>query len=239
MKIKKLIELIEIEKDFDIKFIPLGPGQSRKNVLTIYATENGIAYWEDADVSFLSIDESCERMVYDITQYLVKNIRGLDENTRERDKYLAISEILIAIDLIKGGKGEIDLDQAKNYVNRLNQKVSNLLDFSEISNMKDLIDTILKDKLYRELCFSVTEIMCNKKDRYRGYNNQEKKYIFGNKMYHENLDVVVITLYNDCVEVLHQIEGNQRSKTLDMRREHSTEEKIFSALDCWKSAFWN
>lgn len=116
---------------------------------------------------------------------------------------------MIAIDRFYGGKGIIDLDKAKIYVDKVDKAIIEALSFDEISDMRNLIDIIKGDKLYREMSFVVNEVGCNRDDRYRGYTKQENKYCFGNQKYHEDLDVVCITVYNDFVEILHRAEGRE------------------------------
>jgi len=237
MKIKDLIDLIEIKKDFDIQFIPKGPGRGVPNELTIFPTSRGIGYWEDADIWFLGIDESCKEQVYEIKTLLKQNINGLNENEDELDKFLAVSELLIAIDRFEGGLGKFDIEKAKEYVSKINRKIVESLDFEDILGMKDLKYSIENNKLYRQLCFNVCEVYCNKKDRYRGYGNKEKRYCFGNEKYHEELDVVDITIFTNYIELSHRKEGREHHRDLDIRNDNTTEQKILSALDCWKCAY--
>jgi len=162
MKIIELIELIDLDKD--IPFIPLDAGKHPANELTIYSNADGICFWKDAEISSLSISENCKDKVYKIKRLLINHFNELDNNERELNKYLAVTELLIAIDLYREGKGTIDINEIKSYVNRLNSKMIESLDFKEIPNMKYLIDRVKKDKLYRECYFNIFEVMSNKYD---------------------------------------------------------------------------
>lgn len=237
MKIIELIKIIELSKDYDTPIILMNPGQHDESELSIYSTSQGVCFYKDQDIWFLSISDADK--AYDIKTLIEKNIREVYDNVRELNRYLAVSELLRAINIFNGGQGIIDFEKAKVYVNRINQQIGRSLDFHEIIKMENLIDLIKKDKLFRELFFSVNEVCCNRDERYRGYKKQENKYCFGNKKYHEDLDIVDITVYDDCVELLHRGEGRSHERDLDRRRPHTLEQKIISALDCWKCAFWN
>lgn len=237
MKIVDLIKIIGLDKDEFIPFILLGPGQHLNNELTIYPTPKGICFYKEADVRMLSFND--ENKLYDIKNLIEKDIKEVYNNGRELNRYLAVSELLISIDCFCGGKGDFDLKKARDYVSKINRKIIEALVFNEIADMKDLIHMIKKDKLYRELFFVVTEVCCNKSDRYRGYKQQENAYCFGNEKYHEDLDVVDITVYDDCVELLHREEGREHEQKLDLRRRYTLEQKIITALDCWRCFYWN
>ena len=235
MKIVDLIKIIGLDKENSMPFILLEPGQYSDKELAIYPTSRGICFYKEQDVWFLSIND--KNKIYDIEQSIQRNIREVYNNVRELNRYLAISELLIAIDRFYGGKGVLDLDKAKIYVDKVDKAIIEALSFDEISNMKNLIDIIKGDELYREMLFVVNEIGCNRDDRYKGYKKQENYYSFGNQKYHEDLDVVDITVYNDFVEILHRAEGREHERKLDQRRQNTVEEKIISALDCWRCYF--
>lgn len=228
MKISDMIEILKINS---VPFIPLPPGYGEKGQLTIYATDKGICYWEDATIWFINIDENNKDFIYNIGNELKSNFYKLNDNHRELNKYLAVCQLLMAINKYKLGDGELPFGQIKKYVDCLNTHIYNSLDFNEISHMNDLIERIKEDSLYKELYFTVNEIKCRKSDRYRGYKNEENHYSFGNIRYHEKTDIVRITAYYDCVEMTFEPHGLSLEIPLDMRREHSLEGKIFSILD--------
>lgn len=234
MKISEMIEILNIN---NVPFIPYADGCGIKDTLTIYPTAKGISYWNNATIRFISIDKNNKDFIYEIGSKLKSEFYKLEANSRELNKYLAVSQLLMAIDIYNGGKGQVPSGQIKQYVDNLNAHIYNSLDFSEISQMSDLIECIRADELYRELLFSVHEVKSRKADRYRGYDKKENHYSFGNRKYHEDLDVVRITTYDDCIEFTSKSGDIMPEKQLDMRRKHTLEGKILSALDNWRSHY--
>lgn len=229
MQISEIIEILNID---DVPFVPYTGGYGTKGTLTIYSTNEGICYYKDATIWSISIgNDDNKDFIYKIGNQLKKKFYKLNDNHRELDKYLAVCQLLIAIDRYNGGNGQLSFEQIKKYVDDLNTHIYKSLDFNEISHMSDLIEKIKKDELYKELYFSVYEIKSRKADRYKCYNKEEKHYCFGNKKYHEKLDVVRITAYDDCVEMTFEPHGLALKTPLDERAEHTLEGKIFLILD--------
>ena len=69
---------------------------------------------------------------------------------------------------------------------------------------------------------------------------EKKDYSFGNIQYHEELDRVHITIYDDVVEIscTKEARGSYERK-LDKRKKYTSEDKIISALDFWRCNFGN
>ncbi len=234
MKIVELIKIIDLGKECNVPIIPLDYNKYDNSKTSIYPYSKGICFYKDQDIWSLSVSDA-----EDIRALIKEKIRGISNNVRELNRYLVVSELLKAIDIFYGGQGNIDFEKAKVYVDKLNQHIDITLDFQEIMGMENLIDIIRKDKLFRELCFYVNEVCCNRDDRYRGHKKQENKYCFGNKKYHEDLDIVDITVFHDYVELLHREEGRRHGRYLETIRPHTLEQKIIWALDCWMCAFRN
>lgn len=236
MKIIELVTILELDKDDSLPIRLLNGGQHPQNELSIYSTSQGICFFRDEKI--LSINNNnCSDMVYRIKTFLEKRVKEVNDNKRELDKYLAGSELLIAIDKYRGGEGNIDIEKAKEYVNTINRHIEDSLCFDDIIEMKELIEKIKKDKLYKELCFNVQEFCCKRADRFRGCIKHANRYCFGNKKYHEDLDLVHITIYDDCVELLHENEGRSYEYDLDNKVKHTLEQKIFFTLGCWQNIY--
>lgn len=235
MKISEMIEILNINNA--VPFIPYPGGYGKKEQLTIYSTNEGICFWEDATIWFISIDENNKDFIYKIGSQLKSKFYKLNDNHRELNKYLAVCQLLMAIHKYDSRNVQLSFEQIKKYVDDLNTHIYNSLDFNEISHMNDLIERIKGDEFYKELYFTVNEIKCRKADRYRGYQKKEKHYCFGNKRYHEKLDVVRITAYDDCVEMTCESGEIIPVMQLDMRTEHTLEGKIFLMLDKWRSHY--
>lgn len=234
MKIKEVIDIIG---DFNVPIIPIPAGRRQKGKLPIYATEKGVHFYKDDTIWGISTDNS--DMSYDIKMYLKRLDEKLEGNERELNKYLTVYELLSAIKSYKGENGNISFEQLKVYVALLNRKIIESLDFSEVSGMNDLIDLVSKDSLYREQIFNVSVVNCYKAQPFRGSTKPLKNYHFGNIEYHEELDKVNITLYNDCVELHHEAERISHKRNLDLEVEYTEEQKIFTALGCWRGYYLN
>lgn len=233
----KISEMIDILKFDDIPFMQYPGGYNQKGLLTIDATKEGVVYWKDATINYVSVDDDCKDYVYSTCSELKRHFNRLYNNERELIKYLAICELLSAINKYKSGNRQICFNEVKRYVNELNEHIYTSLQFEQVSHMKNLIDIIRKDELYRELCFNVHEIKSKKADQFTRFKKEENYYRFGNVKYYEILDVVQITVYNDCVELLMKAEstGIPVKRQLDMNKEHSLEGKLLTIIDAWRN----
>lgn len=239
MKIFDMIKILGLDTDESLPIIPDKPGKQPLNELSIYAKTDGVHFWENATIWFLSIDEKCKEEVDEIMKSIEDQIKETRENNqRELYKYVAVVELLKAIDNFNGGNGNFDMNTAQKYVGTINNKINESLDFADIQQMVELIEFIKKDSLYKELYFYVTEVQANKKERYRGGKAEEKKYKFGN-IYHEKSDVVHITVYNDYVELNCDFDERTFEGELKINREYTFEEKIFKAFDNWRNFYKN
>lgn len=237
MTIKEVISLMDIK---GIPFLPQMSGIRENGKLPIYATEQGVCYWKDESIWSIGIDEKSKGETYQVKQRIQNLVRGLDYDQREMDKYVAVYEVLLAIDEYRGEEGNIEPDTLKRYVEIINKAILDALDFQQIQKMADLMDIVVNDKLYRQMLFVVHEVDSMKEKQFSGYKVNKKNYSFGNIKYCEELDRVNITIYEDCVEIacMKEARGCYERK-LDIRRKYTSEEKIIVALDCWKCAYCN
>ena len=237
MTIKQVISLINIK---DIPFIPQMSGAREKGKLSIYSTNQGVCYWNGESIWSIGIDQNSQNEIYKIKQSLKNCAWELGNNNRELDKYVAVFEILHAINEYKGVDDDIKFDTIKRYVEMLNKEILDALDFQQISEMETLKNLIMKDNVYNQMLFSVHEVQSTKERQFSGYKIDKNDYSFGNIKYHEELDRVHITLYDDCVEIFCEMEARvSHERKLDTRKRYTSEEKIISALDCWRCSFWN
>lgn len=221
MKISEIVEILNIP---DIPFCPQMYGNPNKG-LTIYASNQGVCYSEHASVWFLGEDEKCKDQVKQLKYELSNIFKGLEGNSRKLDRYVAVSELLLAIQQYSGVQSSLDsiTEKIVEYAEKLNQAIIDSLDFSQIEDKKDLIDYITKDKLYHELLFNVDE-------------EHGPKYTFGNMKYHEELDVVNITISGDSVS-LHMAAEGAKTYSDTLRPNSTSEQKIFRALYTWRCAY--
>ena len=237
MTIKQVISLINIK---DIPFIHQMSSVREKGKLSIYSSEQGVCYWNGESIWSIGIDQNCQNEIYKIKQSLKNCSWELGNNDRELDKYVAVYEILYAINEYKGIDDDIKFDTVKRYVEILNKEILDSLDFQQILEMETLKNLIIKDKLYNQMIFNAHEVQSTKERHFSGYRIEEKDYSFGNIQYHEELDRVHITIYDDVVEIYCEIEGRGSYECkLDKRKRYTSEDKIISALDCWRCSFWN
>ena len=123
----------------------------------------------------------------------------------------------------------------------INKEIIDSLDFQKIREMENLKYLIKNDRVYNQMQFNVYEIQSTKEMQFSvGKKDEEECLLFGNINYHEELDIVCIKIYEDCVEIHCKIEaGECYERKLDIRKKYTLEEKIISALDCWEEKFWN
>lgn len=232
MKISEMIKILDIKNP--PKFIPLQPG-NYFNKSTIFATNEGVCYWTDATIWFCSISEKSKQQVDDIKCHLINYKNDLQSDERKLNRCVAVSELLIAINSHKGIKEKINTNLIFEYENILKLHITNVLDFCEISDMNTLISVIKNNNFFNELLFSATIVKSTEKNHYKGYEKEQKNYRFGNKLFHEELDKVQITAYDDFVKLTFEASGNTYKKNLSINKILSDEEKILSALDYWKN----
>ena len=120
----------------------------------------------------------------------------------------------------------------------LNNEILKALDFQQISEMKTLKNLIMENKLYNQMLFSVREVRGTKARPFSEQGVEKKDYCFGNIKYHEELDIVHITIYDNLVEIWCEKEAREKIKReLDIKERFTLEEKIILALNCWKGYY--
>jgi|GEM_PF-4173609 len=237
MTIKQVISLINIK---DIPFIPQMSGIREKGKLSIYSSKQGVCYWNGESIWSIGIDQNCQNEIYKIRQRLKNCSLELGDNDRELDKYVAVYEILYAINEYKGIDDDIKFDTIERYVEILNKEILDSLDFQQILEMETLKNLIIKDKLYNQMLFNVHEVQSTKEREFSEYRIEKKDYSFGNIQYHEELDRVHITIYDDVFEIsCAKEERGSYKRKLDKRKRYTSEDKIISALDSWRCSFRN
>lgn len=115
-----------------------------------------------------------------------------------------------------------------------------ICNLEEIQKMSEL-STFIKDKekIYSKYFFVVNSYTENKQDIYRYPNKkQELRFSLGSK---QNLDLVSINAYRDCVELYDIGEGKSYTVEFDKRNidNITLEEKIVSALGKWEDYYYN
>lgn len=229
MKLSKMIDIINFNKN--IPFIEYNTMKNDKNTLMI--NEKGIYYWEETDISsFETFDDTNHYRLF--SKKISDNFNGISSN-KEKEIYYAVLSILHAIGTWKNKTGlnfnrdEYINPNTREYVNIVKEEIMNKLDFSQISNMKDLISIIKENSLYKYLLFHVNEC-----------NDSKKKLTFGNIKYYETLDVVNIDIYDDYIKLCYENEGMSHEFELNLRdKNKSVEEKIIFALYNWRDYFYN
>ena len=129
----------------------------------------------------------------------------------------------------------------------LDAKIAEQLDFDAIKEMEQLISVIRKDPFYRELVFSVTVYDCHYRERNGVHGDWAKKnctqYRFGNVQLHEDMEVVMICIYDDCVELMEQRGGafrmdrKRRSDDYKKTKTRLIEETLLRTLAEWEHQF--
>lgn len=113
------------------------------------------------------------------------------------------------------------------------------LDFSKISGMNDLIETITEDKNFPKRLFTVTIIYHNKGSNTTP-SHPKNIYTFGyrtiNDVFKKNN--VYIQIYDDSIDIQDMQKGSLPTITASAKK-LLDEEKIITALDCWKSHYEN
>ena len=101
------------------------------------------------------------------------------------------------------------------------------------------IREVKNNLFYKQLVFIIEGVNCRKQDKYKGYKKESVKYCFGNKKYHEDIDKVFISIYDDVVMLRYDRDGRSYQRNLRTNKEYTDESKILEALDCWKCAIYN
>lgn len=235
MTVKQVIFLMNIK---NIPFISQADDVRKDGTLSIYSTERGVCYGENESIWSIGSNQTNKNKHYSIKQKLEQYKPELDGNDRELDKYVAVYEILYVINEYKGANDSFQIDIIEKYVEILNNEILKALDFQQISEMKTLKNLIMENKLYNQMLFSVREVRSTKARQFSEQGVEKKNYCFGNIKYHEELDIVHITIYDDLVEIWCEKEAREKIKReLDIKERFTLEEKIILALNCWKGYY--
>lgn len=231
MKLTELLEITGLGQT--APFIVYEYGDGEKDTLTI--KKNGIYFWQEATIdSFGNFDSNEHKS--EISRFIESYVYA---NISQQPIYYAVCSVLYNIATIKGiaVEGYISSNLKVN-VDRILQGIKANLDFAQVSKMGTLINKIAEDKLYQQLLFNVTERRFQKK-MFGVYANQNPiKYSFGNIKYYEELKIVDITVYDDCVKLTYQFTGKSFERQFESSREVFTlEEKILAALDNWRCQY--
>lgn len=159
MTIKQVISLINIK---DIPFLPQMSGTGKKEKLPIYSTNQGVCYLEEVSIWSIGSDKNIRNEIYRIIQKWKKYDPKLDSDERELNKYVAVYEILDAINEYKSVDDDIKFDTIKRYVEMINKEIIDSLDFQKIREMENLKYLIKNDRVYNQMQFNVYEIQSTK-----------------------------------------------------------------------------
>mgnify|MGYP005755374155 FL=1 len=238
MTVLDLIEILQLNKGNNI-FTPLPSGSYFKTHSVFDVSSKKIIFHKELTLS--EFYDSKKDISYDLITYIQKNVGSVYNNERELLRYFSVFQLLIAIDQASGNENCASYDKyletAKQYVTKINQTIIENYQTDDIQDMQKLIYILSNTSLYRELFFHVQVFDYN--NRRPCPNKKSKNFSFGNKRFHNELDKVHITIYNDYVELWHPIEGRSHARELSPNRTLSLEQKIIAALDCWQTYYKN
>lgn len=238
MTVLDLIEILQLNKGNNI-FTPLPSGSYFKTHSVFDVSSKKIIFYEELTLS--EFYDSKKDKSYDLITYIQKNVESVYNNERELLRYFSVFQLLIAIDLASGNENCASYDKyletAKQYVTKINQAIKENYQTDDIQDMQDLKYILYSTPLYLELFFDVQVFDYDKKRPCP--NKKSKDLSFGNKRFHNEMDKVHITIYNDYVELWHPIEGRSHERELSPNIDLSLEQKIITALDCWQTYYKN
>lgn len=236
MTVLDLIEIMELNKENDI-FIPLPSGPYFVSHSIFEVSSKKIIFYKELTLS--EFYDSEKDISYNLITYIQKNVESVYNNERELLRYFSVFQLLIAIDLTSGNENCASYDKyletAKQYVTKINQTIIENYQTDDIQDMQDLKYILNSTPLYLELFFYVQVFDYDKKRPCP--NKKSKNFSFGNKRFHNELDKVHITIYNDYVELWHPIEERSHERELSPNNALSIEQKIIAALDCWQTYY--
>jgi hypothetical protein len=233
VKIKEVVDLLGLENEYEVPFHFITDYQYENKKASICSTQRGIVCDEEETIWSLGVSDGEHSQADVIKTDIQKFITDLDE--RDMDKYLAVTELLLAIDSYQGGKGKVELRKAEEYVGRIDAEIKKSLDFRDIKGMDALIKWIRWDRLYRQLCFRVSVYPCTRAEHGRAEKKMIRTLNFGNTMYCEALDIVYITIFEDGFELYCVKEGTSWKDKYDKSRICSLEDQIMCALYYWRN----
>lgn len=238
MTVLNLIEILQLNKENNI-FIPLPSGPYFVSHYNFEVSSKKIIFYEE--LTLPEFYDSQKNISCDLIKFIQDNVVSKYDNKREFLRYFSVLQLLIAIDKATGIDDCESYDQyletTKEYVTKINQAIKENYQTDDIQDMQDLKYILYSTSLYLELFFHVQVFDYNK--RRPCPNKKSKNFSFGNKRFHNELDKVHITIYNDYVELWHPIEGRSHERELSPNRTLSLEQKIITALDCWQTYYKN
>lgn len=239
MTVLDLIEILQLNKGNNI-FVSLPSELYFKEPSNFNVYSKKIIFHKELTLS--EFYDSKKDISYDLITYIQKNVGSVYNNERELLRYFSVFQLLIAIDQASGNDNfesyDKYLDTAKKYVTKINQAIKENYQTDDIQDMQDLKYILYSTPLYLELFFNVQVFDYDKKRPCP--NKKSKDLSFGNKRFHNEMDKVHITIYNDYVELWHPIEGRSpHGRDLPLNSPLSLEQKIIDALDCWQTYYNN
>lgn len=233
MKVAQLIKIMDIdEKDKFIKY-QYNNGQYKEK---FSICSDGIHYWYDEEIGDLEVKE------YQNTYRSLQN-KYINKNTIILN---AIFLVLLAYG--KWKEMQCDIFNKEKYI--IEKMDTNLkvveeyfiknLDFSQVTDMKDLTSIISKDNKYRTYKFfvSIYDYDINMKKPYIRFGDK-KELEFGS-MINDDLDKVFIDIYTDEGKLHYVREGYRSLKNVCLLRnnkELTLEEKIINIISGWKNSY--
>lgn len=238
MTVLDLIEILQLNKGNNI-FTPLPSGPYFVSHYNFEVSSKKIIFYEE--LTLPEFYDSQKNISCDLIKFIQDNVVSKYDNKREFLRYFSVLQLLIAIDKATGIDDCESYDQyletTKEYVTKINQAIKENYQTDDIQDMQDLKYILYSTPLYLELFFDVQVFDYDKKRPCP--NKKSKDLSFGNKRFHNELDKVHITIYNDYVELWHPIEGRSHERELSPNRTLSLEQKIIAALDCWQTYYKN
>ena len=226
MKIKKLVEIICDELEWNDKILEHGdPSQD-----LVYYVEGAFYVRSDLPISLFSSDDRVDSA----RKWNIK--KTYSTGNLEFD-----IELFTAIDSILRNVYECDEQEFVKTVNtcakRVRAEITTNLDFSEISNMETLIETVKNNMHYSTLLFTVKRYNCIKEHQYRSYNSNPMKFGFGNRDYRRNIDVVDIVIYDDFTSLHYRKEGCKHHEEKTNNTSKSVGQEILYAVGLWNNYY--
>ncbi len=113
------------------------------------------------------------------------------------------------------------------------------LDMNSITDMKNLVHTIINNYIYLKKRFNVTINYCNIGNEYIVHCKGKRELSFGCIKRDEFMsNVIDIRIYNNHIELVDYNTGKPYAKDIDTTK-MTDEEKILSAISNWEDYFLN
>lgn len=228
MELKKLVEIINNELEWNYEII----GHNNPSNDLVYRKESALYVRSDLPMSIFSLVDGGG-----------STGKGYISDTYSTGNLEFYNELFIAIDTIIRKVYDCDVRDLVKNVNACTKKVreeiiSNL-DFSEISNMETLIETVKNNMHYATLLFMVRRHNCIEEHQSKSYNDKPIEFIFGNRNYRRDMDVVNIEIFTDFTSLHYRKEGSKHHEEKIDNNSKSVEQEILNALDLWNNYYNN